>query len=58
MKLVIDIPDEVYEMSEYSNILESSTYHLARCVKNGKPVKEAIIYDDDGIGHKVYEECE
>lgn len=33
MKLVIDIPDEVYEMSEYSNILESSTYHLARCVK-------------------------
>lgn len=58
MKLVIDIPDEVYKMSEYSNILESSTYHLAICVKNGKPVKETTIYDDDGVGHRVYKECE
>lgn len=33
MKIVMDIPDEIYKMSDYCNILESCTYQLARCVK-------------------------
>lgn len=50
MKIIIDIHE--------STINGHIPYSVLEVLKNGKPVKETIIYDDDGIGHKVYKECE
>lgn len=54
MKIIIDITKTDYELVKNGQI----PYSIMGVFRNGKPVKEAIIYDDDGIGHKVYKECE
>lgn len=56
MKLVIDISEDVYnkiQSMDWKNIVWAGEEHTA--IHNGKLVKETIIFDDDGIGHKVYE---
>lgn len=57
MKLIIDISKETYKEIKEIN-LEKVVWmsQELQAIYNGKPVKETIIYDDDGIGHKVYKE--
>lgn len=57
MKLVIDIDDSIKSVIDKNGTNEIVNEALWQATKNGIPVKEAIIYDDDGIGHKVYKEC-
>ena len=54
MKIIIDIHEKDYESTINGHI----PFSILEVFRNCKPVKEAIIYDDDGIGHKVYKECE
>ena len=57
MKLVIDLPEETYkEIKEIDMAKVVWMSQELQAIHNGKPVKETIIYDDDGIGHKVYKE--
>ena len=58
MKLVIDIDDSIKSVIDKNGTNEIVNEVLWQATKNGKPVKEAIIYDDDGVGHKVYKESE
>lgn len=54
MKIIIDIPEKDYELTKNGHI----PFRILEVFKNCKPVKETIIFDDDGVGHKVYKECE